>query len=224
MNIFPNNLFSVIEHLIEKGYYFNTVYDVGANKGLWTKKMLGILPSANFVLFEANNIHKKPKELDSRHNWFNVVLSSPAKSIVMFYNIQGTGDSYFKENTTHYKNITPVEMKTETLDNIIENHNLLIPNLIKLDTQGAELDILEGAKKILQDTDIITLEAPIMSYNQGAPCLDEYLSFLLDYNFYPIGLEGIQFSNGFLVQLDLVFVKKNIKDRYWGNNGKGFGA
>lgn len=212
-----NDLSSVIQHLTSKGYKIDTVFDIGANKGMWTAQYEQILHSAQFTLFEANPNHNRPSNLKQRHNWFNAVLSNPETSEADFYSIIGTGDSYYKERTSAYDNIKPLKLPTVTLDTMVKEHSLNLPQLMKLDTQGSELDILRGGSNVLNGTDIIVTEVAILPYNTGAPCFDDYIKFLDGLGFVPMGLEGFHFVDNMLAQLDVVFLKQNIKTKYYGN-------
>lgn len=174
-----NNLLSVIQTLTFKGYNIDCVFDIGANKGTWTAQYEPKLPNANFFLFEANPKHQRPRNLAAKHKWFNNVLSSPDIKEVDFYSIVGTGDSYYKEQTHHYNECDPLKLTTITLDEMVKEHSLPFPQLIKLDTQGSELDIMLGAEPIIKQTDIIIIEMAILPYNQGAPTFDDYINFYM---------------------------------------------
>lgn len=206
-----------------QGHVIETVFDIGANRGMWTKKMLGLLPDAKFCMFEANKNLSMPNLLNkSEHKWYNVVLSKPGIDLVDFYflNQAGTGDSYYKENTTHYRNVLPDTMYATTLDSIVSDDSLRIPQLLKLDTQGSELDVLEGALGILEYVDIILTEIPVLSYNKDAPSFCDYIDYMHSIGFVPVGVEQHHFSDNFLIQMDLVFLRSDVKEKYYGNNGR----
>ena len=205
-----NDLNNVIETLISKGYNILHVFDIGANKGRWTAQYSTQLPHTQFCLFEANPNHKRPKQLAPQHKWFNVVLSKSDVNRVEFYiannKYSGTGDSYYKEQTSAYDNCKSVILKTTTLDAIVKNQSLPFPQLIKLDTQGSELDILSGASEVIKHADIVVTEMAIMPYNKGAPNFDDYMKFFISHNYMPMGINESQFADNMLVQVDIVFL------------------
>ena len=53
-----------------------------------------------------------------------------------------------------------------------------MPDMIKLDTQGSELDILQGAPTVLRNVYDIIIEAQHVEYNKGAPNINAVRSFL----------------------------------------------
>lgn len=75
------NYQSVLKDLVSRGLAINTVYDIGAHKGRWTKQHAALFTNASFYLFEANKEHAE--KLKSRgHTTFIGVLSAdgaPAK-------------------------------------------------------------------------------------------------------------------------------------------------
>ena len=213
-----NDLTSVIKRLLSGGHKITHVFDVGANRGTWTAQYEPELPNAHFSLFEANPALPRPPKLDTKHSWFSGVLSSPEIKEVEFYSISNTGDSYYKENTKVYDDCSPIKLQTTTLDEMVTTHNLVFPQLLKLDTQGSELDILQGATDIIPHVDMLVTEVAIMPYNKGAPTFADYIKYLTNFGFVPMGFEKIHHADNMLVQVDVVFLKKNIKDKYYGNN------
>ena len=97
-------------------------------------------------------------------------------------------------------------------------YNLPIPNFIKLDTQGSELDILAGATSIIGKTDLVYTECPIINYNLGAPNAHEYINFFLTNDYIPIDCYEIHKLENVLVQLDILFMRKESKEKYLGKH------
>ncbi len=88
---------------------------------------------------------------------------------------------------------------------MVSLNNLPLPDLIKIDTQGSELDILKGAQKSLEKCKLIYLECPIMEYNQGAPNFQDYITYMQAISYEPIDLCERHLINGRLVQVDILF-------------------
>jgi FkbM family methyltransferase len=201
---------SVLRGLVSRGLKINTVYDIGAHKGRWTKQHAALFPNASFYLFEANKEHAE--KLKSRgHRTFIGVLSSngmPAK----FYKKAGTGDSLYRENTTTYSEDKFEVVATMTLSQVAASENLPKPDFIKLDVQGAEIDILKGALDLLGNCSLILAECPIVTYNLGAPELKEYLVFFKSVGFSPLRITEQHSSKGSLLQIDILFLKDSVRE------------
>ena len=69
-------------------------------------------------------------------------------------------------------------MQSKTLDTIVKERNLPAPDLIKIDVQGAEIDVLKGATETLKSVTDLILEAQVVEYNKGAPLRDEVISYV----------------------------------------------
>lgn len=201
---------SIINYLLNKKLKINTIYDVGAFRGDWTNQLnRTCLKDKDFYLFEAN-IENEPYLKKHDHKYFIKTLSDKIKN-VKFYSNASTGDSYYLEQTNIYENkIKPKIRKTSTLDIIQKVNKLPLPDFLKIDTQGSEIDILKGGKKILKKCKIILLECPIISYNKGAPILDEYIKYLNTIGFLPFDVCEIHRKDDVFVQVDIIFLKKNL--------------
>lgn len=216
------------------GNKINTVYDIGANDGRWFRSYKPHLKNSTFIMFEANpqinyNPASEPFIGTLNDKFFNQVLSNEDDKEVDYYILdaglqkENTGNSYYKELTPNYSQGRSISLKTKTLDTMIAENNLPYPDFIKMDTQGAEVDIMNGAKQALKHCKILVTEIPLARYNDGAPKINEYFDTLYEHGFIPSGVDHIAIRKGVFNQMDVVFIKKDIvqkvhkyKDRYLG--------
>ena len=210
-----NNYLFMME---EKGLRFKTVYDVGACNGLWSTTLKeDYLYESEFIMFEANSEYNEVLK-STGIRYFNTVLSSPGRGEVEFFNGTNTGDSYYKETTTIHDQMDSIKLPTTTLDDLIEKYNLQIPQLLKLDTQGSELDILSGATKLVGKTELILTELPIIEYNKGAPNISDYLNYFKAHDYIPIDVIEVHRGEHTLIQLDILFILREAKNKYLSPN------
>ncbi len=210
------NVPNLINSLLQKGLSINIVYDIGACNGLWSNWIKrSVLSNANFFLFEANSYYFSDL-IATGYPFFINVLSNEGREFVDFYPGCNTGDSYYKETTRWYDNQKPTRMPCTTLDKLIQEKNLPIPNFLKIDTQGSELDILSAAKSILGKTELILCEMPIIEYNSGAPNISQYLDFFRDHDYIPIEVIEIHKTEGIVLQLDFAFMLRSAKNEFLG--------
>ena len=206
----------LLQECKERGFIPQVCFDVGACDGSWTRHVqTNVLPDSEFYLFEANQ-HYLSDLIVTGHSFFINVLSNEGREFVDFYPGCNTGDSYYKETTTWYDDKQSVQMPCTTIDKLIEEKNLPIPNLLKIDTQGSELDILSASKKLLGKTELIFCEMPLIEYNSGAPNISKYLSFFQDHNYIPIEILEIHKAEDVLIQIDLAFMLRSAKNEFLG--------
>lgn len=206
-----------IENLITRGLPVNCVYDIGGWQGYWTTNMSssGNLQDKEFIIFEGNPYYAETLSKLGKKVFIDV-LSHTKGLEVEYYDAPLSGESYYKENTSFYKDHTPKKRITNTLDSIITEHGLSLPDFIKIDTQGSELDILKGGQLALNNAKVIYTECPIVSYNIGAPNMQDYLDFFNQNGFYAMDILEKHYIDSLLVQVDIVFLRKEEKNRLFG--------
>jgi hypothetical protein len=97
---------------------------------------------------------------------------------------------------------------------------LPIPDLLKLDVQGYELEVLKGAEKALRQMSAILIEVNFIDIHKGAPLIDELVLFLRDKGFvaYDICALTRRPLDQALWQADFIFVPRHSElrsDKRW---------
>ena len=69
-------------------------------------------------------------------------------------------------------------LTTYSLDDVIKARNFPLPDLIKMDVQGAELDIVQGAETALKHCKDLILELQTVEYNKSAPLASEVIKYI----------------------------------------------
>ena len=75
------------------------------------------------------------------------------------------------------------EIETITLDSFVDEHSIDVIDFIKIDVQGAELDILKGSKKLLNNVLKIECEVEFIPLYYDQPLFGDIAKFLSQYNF-----------------------------------------
>lgn len=183
------------------------VYDVGACRGMWSKAYAHVFDRAEFHLFDVTQ--KRPCVLPDgpRVTWHEGVLSGPDVESVEFYAAgelsRGGGDTYYKETTGYQDDIEPVTMPARTLDSF----GLPSPQVMKIDTQGSELDIMRGASNAMESVLMVQIELSVVEYNAGGARFDDCCRFLIAKGLHPVAVEELHYRENCLLQLDLIFAR-----------------
>ena len=135
------------------------------------------------------------------------VLSDADNRVVNFYQnlMVPWGNSYYLENEQlslggkAFDENSAVKKIAMTLDTVVEQRGYAYPDLIKLDVQGAELDIIKGATETLKTCKHLILELQVVEYNKGAPLHDEVINYL----------KTIGFVNSFPPALPLNLIRRS---------------
>lgn len=184
-------------------------YDIGANVGRWSEDMTLMFPRAKFFLFEPLELNDKIN--NAKFNWHHILLSHHNGEEIFNYSLDkdgSTGSSIYEENTLFGKGMEKRAQKCYRLDDYACENGLLRPDIIKIDTQGSELDILTAAPLQLTQTKFVICELPIVKYNHGAPNIAKYFEFFDNHDFAPLEIIEHHYDCEQLLQIDVVFVKR----------------
>ena len=192
----------------------STVYDIGAHHGKWSLGMKKLMPKASFQLFEANPVCET--FLKKTGLPYHRIALSKTKGKRVFHSNNSTGDSFYPENTELSGAFGWQEKEVETadLDSFAQQNHLPPPDWIKLDVQGAELDVLTGGKYLFSKTKFLLTEIPLLPYNLGAPSFSDYLDAFGAAGFLPVSVVEVhQLSakagnSPALSQMDLFFERQ----------------
>ncbi len=133
-----------------------TVFDVGANIGHFTMLYRDLVgPSGKIYSFEpTKNIFGKLQMNASANNihLINMALYS-SSSFNRFYEFEQGFEAFnsLRIPETDHKPVRDVIIQTMTLDDFCEQNKISAIDFIKIDTEGAELEIFKGAERILKE-------------------------------------------------------------------------
>lgn len=108
---------------------------------------------------------------------YNLALGSSQRTVDFYTDTEFVGGSSIQED----KDISPIKVKMNKLDNVLPKDMKV--DVIKIDTEGQELDILKGAEKAInkqQPTLIVEYNPQTKNHRM----LLKYLSKLKKYSFY----------------------------------------
>jgi len=210
-----SSLAAVLLRAKRQGFAPATVIDVGAAWGNWSRECAAVFPNARHVLVEPlveyrTSLEKAVKELPSAVLVQSVAASAPG-TVTFHVHPDLEGSSVYREGDDPQINGVPRELLATTLDFIAKEHHIEGPCLLKLDVQGAELDVLRGAEETLKKTEYVILETSLFSAYDNVPILHDVIAFMAARGFVPYDILGLLYRplDGALCQADVCFVKKN---------------
>lgn len=207
-----------LENLKRNNKHISYVLDIGAYRGDFTETLHSVWPNAIVRQIEADD--RQRQYLNS--NAIFALLGDTVGKKVDFYTLAEhkitTGSSIYKELTDHYNDTNTIVVSKEmtTIDELDKLHNFYGNweklGLIKMDTQGSELLILDGSVDFLSNKKpkYILIECSVLQYNNGAPRIFSVIEKLDKLNYAIVDVFDLSYdSNGQLLQTDILFERKN---------------
>jgi len=200
-------------HVKKFGFTPNVVLDIGAALG--TDPLLEIFPESNHFMVEALE-EFIPKLEDVKQRMANAsfliaAVTSENGPITINVHPDLVGSSIYLEDEDSSVNGIPREVPAYKLDDLCSKYKLKGPYLLKIDVQGAELDVLKGAEKTLMDTEYVILEIAFFNFFNDGPKPHHYIDFMKRHGFVIYELFDLQYRplDGAMSQVDIAFVKED---------------
>lgn len=231
--LIPNNLKNILKDKLgvpsqEKslkllkslGFHPNIVLDIGAYEGNWTKFCKDLFPTSSILMVEGQNSKKSILAKVCKFNKgidYKIALLGANDAMIDFY-IYDTASSILKENNITGASIEPRQLSL--LDDLLEGTIFNNPDLIKLDTQGSELEVLKGGEKTLNYDNAVLMEVSLLDIYKEAPLVSDVIKYMSDRDFvlYDICSLMKRPLDRALYQGDFLFVKTNSlfrSDKRW---------
>ena len=189
-------------------------FDIGANIGYYSIMAATSSRTVNIFSFEPAEGPQKYLESNIRINGFqdrimnnNLALSNEAGKITFYevnnekysylkYNLSGVGNA---EGIKHDRKMSEYEVPSNRLDNYVNENNIHGIDIIKIDTEGTEYLILEGAREsIIKYKPIIICET---LFNKIEAKLEELIK--------SFGYQFFNHSNNELYLVDTIIRKED---------------
>lgn len=196
-----------------------TIIDVGASYGQYSTKARSLFTNSTIFAFEPlpESFEKLKNSFskDSKFFPFRIAMSNFVGEVNFFKN-QHVGSSSLLEMTNlhkvahpYSKNSDKIIVKSDTLDNFFKNRKLENNILLKLDVQGAESNVLEGAADLLKKVRLIYIEISFNKLYENQMLITEIIYYLKDFGFRFVGIEDISQSlkDGIFLQGNAFFNK-----------------
>jgi FkbM family methyltransferase len=203
------NLYKIQEYFIPY-----RILDIGANVGQFHIEAKNSFPSSFIFSIEASSACEE--SLKQITDDYYIGMLTKDNSEYNFYSRKNdptcTGNSIYKELTQFYSDdqLDIIKKKGIKLDDLFEDESEF--DLIKIDTQGSELDIISGGKNLCSKAKGILLEVSLTQYNENAPLYDEVIQFMDDFGFVKTDILDEARNHG-SHQQDILFINEKLINR-----------
>lgn len=199
----------------DAGFSPATVLDVGAAHGGWSVECHSVFPGARYVLFEPleeyyGGEHSQRDRLPDPVEVHAAAAAAPGKLTINVHH-DLVGSSLLHEREGAAVDGTPREVPVVTVDDVVAEHGAPGPYLLKADVQGAELEVLAGAQRVLAETEVVILEVSLFGFFVDGPQFTDVVGHMDSMGFAPYDLYGALYRplDGALAQVDVVFARRD---------------
>jgi len=146
-----------VVHQISEGDVF---YDIGANVGLYSCMIGSAKENCNICPFEPHptNVEALKRNLQLNNvdcQIFQLALSDEEGEFELSSEGSEAGLGEHSLDTSGSESTVPVTVRQ--LDKLRKEQNIPIPTVVKIDVEGAELDVIQGGKETFSDAKCLTI-------------------------------------------------------------------
>jgi len=184
---------SVLVDLRARGFSPVLVFDVGASDGAWTNSVRPIFPNAQYVTVE-------PRQTGFEPTVRAAIGAAEGSGVLTDY---ATGSTLLPHKA--HDDVIRVQVPVTTLDALAARFG--VPDLVKLDVEGLELEALKGAKTLFGRTDVFIVEVGLYRFGTDRPMLHEVVAYMADQRYFLYDVVGFirRPYDGAVGLLDLCF-------------------
>jgi FkbM family methyltransferase len=189
-----------------RGIYPKGFIDAGAHFGETNATIREVFPDARVVSFEANPNCESILKLNAPEYLICLLGKNTVESVPFYINPNdktSTGCSIYKEESVHFKDASIVNLPMYKLDDIVPDEANM--EFLKMDVQGAEIDILEGATRQLNKIKWIYLEVSFVKCNEGAPLFSDVFLYMNKLGYSVSDIREPTYIDNKLVQCNFLF-------------------
>ena len=172
-------LINRLETIKSRGIEIKTAIDIGANNGQWCSEFKSVFTNTEVLSIEAQ---QGCVELLSKTNpnYKICLMGRENNDGIKFYHTShdDVGASIYQESTQWGQNSQWTMLPMITLDSLEQQYDW-----IKIDVQGAELDVLMGGIETMKQAMVIELELSVMRYNENSPSASEVIHWMWESGF-----------------------------------------
>lgn len=202
--------------LQRRGFAPRGMLDVGAYHGSFTMVARQLFPGTSVLMVEPqpdkqDYLREIADRLGGDCEVRECLLGDSTRRSCEFHQLAtpvgSTGSSIYPEISEHPRRVLTLPMRT--LDELVAELPGRRFELLKIDVQGAELDVLRGARRTLEQVQVLVIELSLHEVNRGGTRLAPVVADLAALGFEVYDVLTLPRVDGRMLQIDAVFVRSD---------------
>jgi FkbM family methyltransferase len=203
----------LFRQLRDQGFKPNHIIDVGAHRGDWSRDARHYFPEAGFTLIEPQ-IEMAPCletfcQETRQARWLVAGAGAlPGELHLTVTDRLDTSSFAFTANHAENNGFERRLVPVVTLDAVCTDSP--IPEMVKIDAEGFDLQVMQGSQKLLGATELFFLEVLLFDYFPGQS-LQHTVSFMASRGYEPFDITDLNRrpSDGALALMEVAFARRN---------------
>ena len=162
--------------VLDHGIKYPTLYEIGAFNGEDAKLFSEVIPGAHVYMFEASQ-QSFNEYLKDKPNTYNVAIGNYTGKAKFYVSGEAPISSLYKPRGF----MREEEVNIYRLEDFVEEFKIPKPTVVKIDVEGACLEVLEGMGDLLDSVEILYIETEDKPYWEGQKLHNDVLPLLKDY-------------------------------------------
>jgi FkbM family methyltransferase len=200
--------------LRDRGLVPRSVLDVGANYGHWSRLAIEAFPAAGYLLIEPQDEMKPYLDAFCREHkaarWLRAGAGAAPGELTLTIWDDLAGSSFLPAESEQLREEgRQRRVPIVTIDSLVAEGFLDVPDLVKLDIQGFEIEALRGAGQLFGSAEVFIVETSLFRFLPGQPLLHEVVAFMAERDYLVYDIAGLlrRPYDGALGQIDVCFAR-----------------
>ena len=211
----PDPLNAFLMALRGLGFNPSHIVDVGANRGQWTRTVSRHFPKAHYTLVEPQaRFRERVHDLEQAGvslTWLNAGAGDRHARMNLSVPHCDTSASFIPIlESPHGQTVETIEVDVLTVDEIVAQSSHGVPEMVKIDAEGFDLRVLEGARSLHGKTEIFLLEMAVFD-DKAENTLVKTVRMMDEIGYTPLDVTDLNrcAKSGVLWLVEMPFLRKN---------------
>lgn len=201
--------YEVLKSLLSCGISPRVVLDVGASSGPWSVTCARVFPEAAFYLVEPLPHYEGNLLTEKAAGWHRLSMALGSEDGEITISIPESQYGPFGASALgpSSKAVESRRVPLRSIDSLLTDGTIEMPQLVKLDVQGFEAEVLAGGEQLWGNVKAFVVELSLDRFWKEAKVLHEMVALFANRGYYPFEFfHQFRGADGLLKQIDCVFL------------------